>query len=234
MIAWEDRSMRLLVVEDAVRMADLLRRGLAEEGYAVDSVMTGEEAVWMATEIAYDAIVLDVMLPDIDGFEVCRRIRGAGGLSPVLMLTARDAVQDRVRGLDVGSDDYLTKPFALAELLARLRALVRRGGPSRPSTLTVDDLSLNPATREVRRGDRSISLTPKEFSLLDYLMRHPGEVLSRSRILDHVWDFAFEGDSNVLEVYIRYLREKVDRPFGRRSIETVRGVGYRFHAEPVQ
>jgi two-component system, OmpR family, response regulator len=234
MIAWEDRSMRLLVVEDAVRMADLLRRGLAEEGYAVDSVMTGEEAVWMATEIAYDAIVLDVMLPDIDGFEVCRRIRGAGGLSPVLMLTARDAVQDRVRGLDVGSDDYLTKPFALAELLARLRALVRRGGPSRPSTLTVDDLSLNPATREVRRGDRSISLTPKEFSLLDYLMRHPGEVLSRSRILDHVWDFAFEGDSNILEVYIRYLREKVDRPFGRRSIETVRGVGYRFHAEPVQ
>jgi two-component system, OmpR family, response regulator len=230
MIAWEDRSMRLLVVEDAVRMADLLKRGLLEEGYAVDSVVTGEEAVWMATEVAYDAIVLDVMLPDIDGFEVCRRIRDAGRWSPVLMLTARDAVQDRVRGLDVGSDDYLTKPFALAELLARLRALVRRGGPSRPSTLTVDDLSLNPATREVRRGDHPISLTPKEFSLLDYLMRHAGEALSRSRILDHVWDFAFEGDSNVLEVYIRYLREKVDRPFGRRSIETVRGVGYRFHA----
>jgi two-component system OmpR family response regulator len=230
MIAWEDPSMRLLVVEDAVRMADLLKRGLSEEGYAVDAVVTGEEAVWMAKEVAYDAIVLDVMLPDIDGFEVCRRIRDAGRWSPVLMLTARDAVQDRVRGLDAGSDDYLTKPFALAELLARLRALVRRGGPSRPSTLTVDGLSLNPATREVRRGDHSISLTPKEFSLLDYLMRHAGEALSRSRILDHVWDFAFEGDSNILEVYIRYLREKVDRPFGRRSIETVRGVGYRFHA----
>ena len=223
--------MRLLVVEDAVRMADLLRRGLEEEGYAVDVVMTGHDGVWMATEVAYDAIVLDVMLPDIDGFEVCRRLREAGRWSPVLMLTARDGVHDRVRGLDLGADDYLTKPFALVELLARLRALVRRGERERPSVVTVDDLSLDPATRQVRRGERDVSLTPKEFSLLEYLMRHPGQVLSRARIMDHVWDFAFDGDSNVLEVYIRYLREKVDRPFGHRSIETVRGVGYRLRVE---
>jgi two-component system OmpR family response regulator len=222
---------RLLVVEDAVRMADLLRRGLEEEGYAVDVVMTGHDGVWMATEVAYDAIVLDVMLPDIDGFEVCRRLREAGRWSPVLMLTARDGVHDRVRGLDLGADDYLTKPFALVELLARLRALVRRGERERPSVVTVDDLSLDPATRQVRRGERDVSLTPKEFSLLEYLMRHPGQVLSRARIMDHVWDFAFDGDSNVLEVYIRYLREKVDRPFGHRSIETVRGVGYRLRVE---
>ena len=197
----------------------------------VDVVMTGHDGVWMATEVAYDAIVLDVMLPDIDGFEVCRRLREAGRWSPVLMLTARDGVHDRVRGLDLGADDYLTKPFALVELLARLRALVRRGERERPSVVTVDDLSLDPATRQVRRGERDVSLTPKEFSLLEYLMRHPGQVLSRARIMDHVWDFAFDGDSNVLEVYIRYLREKVDRPFGHRSIETVRGVGYRLRVE---
>ena len=222
--------MRVLVVEDEVKMAGLLKRGLEEEGYAVDAVATGEEAVWMGSEVSYDAIILDVMLPDIDGFEVCRRLRDADRWAPVLMLTARDGVEDRVRGLDIGSDDYLTKPFALGELLARLRALVRRGGRERPSVLVVDDLSLNPATRQVRRGEHALSLTPKEFSLLEFLMRHPGEVLSRARILDHVWDFAFEGDSNVLEVYIRYLREKVDRPFGHRSIETVRGVGYRLRA----
>jgi two-component system OmpR family response regulator len=220
--------MRVLVVEDIEKMAALLRRGLSEEGYAVDVTMTGEEAVWMATGNPYDAVVLDVMLPDFDGFEVCRRIRREGQWAPVLMLTARDGVTDRVRGLDAGADDYLTKPFAFAELLARLRALIRRGHQERPPVLAVGDLTLDPATKMVHRGDQAIGLTAKELSLLEYFMRHPGEVLSRTRILEHVWDFAYDGDSNVIEVYVRYLREKIDRPFGRDSIQTVRGVGYRF------
>jgi two-component system OmpR family response regulator len=222
---------RVLVVEDEVKMAALLQRGLQEEGYAVDIAGDGREALWLATENPYDAIVLDVMLPDLDGFEVCRKLREAGGWSPVLMLTARDAVADRVAGLDAGADDYLTKPFSFAELLARLRALVRRGTPERPPVLEVGDLVLDPATRHVVRGDTSVELTAREFSLLEYLMRHPGEVLSRTRLIEHVWDFAFEGDSNVVDVYIRYLREKVDRPFGRDSIETVRGAGYRLREE---
>jgi two-component system OmpR family response regulator len=186
----------------------------------------------MASENPYDAILLDVMLPDFDGFEVCRRIRQAGQWAPVLMLTARDAVDDRVHGLDVGADDYLAKPFAFTELLARLRALMRRGGGERPPVLTVDDLTLDPATKLVRRGDQTIALTPKELSLLEYFMRHPEEVLTRSRLIEHVWDFAYDGDSNVVEVYVRYLREKVDRPFGRHSLETVRGLGYRLRSEP--
>jgi two-component system, OmpR family, response regulator len=227
----EDGVMRVLVVEDAERMARLLRRGLGEEGYAVDVVGNGEDAVWMASENPYDAILLDVMLPDFDGFEVCRRIRKAGQWAPVLMLTARDAVSDRVAGLDVGADDYLAKPFAFTELLARLRALMRRGGGERPPVLTVDDLTLDPATKLVRRGDQTIALTPKELSLLEYFMRHPEEVLTRSRLIEHVWDFAYDGDSNVVEVYVRYLREKVDRPFGRHSLETVRGIGYRLRSE---
>jgi two-component system OmpR family response regulator len=222
---------RVLVVEDAVRMARLLERGLQEEGYAVDAAHSGVEAAWMGTENPYDAIVLDLMLPDIDGFEVCRRLRAAGQWAPVLMLTARDAVDDRVRGLDAGADDYLTKPFALAELLARLRALLRRGTRERPAVLEVGDLSLDPAAKVVRRGERTVALTAKEFALLEYFMRHPGEVLTRTRLIEHVWDFAFEGDSNVVEVYVRYLREKVDRPFGRESLETVRGAGYRLRAE---
>jgi two-component system, OmpR family, response regulator len=222
---------RVLVVEDVDKMANLLRRGLGEEGYAVDVVGNGEDAVWMAAENPYDAIVLDVMLPDVDGFDVCRRIREGGQWAPVLMLTARDAVRDRVDGLDAGADDYLTKPFAFAELLARLRALARRGRQERQSVLSVGDLSLDPATRIVRRGEVTITLTPKEFSLLEYFMRHPEEVLTRTRLIEHVWDFAFDGDSNVVEVYVRYLREKIDRPFGRESIETVRGVGYRLRAE---
>src|SRR5438093_2608647 len=212
-------------------MARLLERGLQEEGYAVDAVHSGVEAAWMGTGNPYDAIVLDLMLPDIDGFEVCRRLRAAGQWAPVLMLTARDAVDDRVRGLDAGADDYLTKPFALAELLARLRALLRRGTRERPAVLEVGDLSLDPAAKVVRRGERTVALTAKEFALLEYFMRHPGEVLTRTRLIEHVWDFAFEGDSNVVEVYVRYLREKVNRPFGRESIETVRGVGYRVRAE---
>ena len=223
--------MRILVVEDEARMASLVKRGLEEEGYAVDIAGNGEDGVWLGTENPYDAVVLDVLLPDIDGFEVCRRLRAAERWPPILMLTARDAVPDRVRGLDAGADDYLTKPFSYSELLARLRALLRRGSHERPAALTVGDLTLDPATRDILRGDQPVDLTPKEFSLLEYFMRHPGEVLTRTQILEHVWDFAFDGDSNVIEVYVRYLREKVDRPFGRQSLETVRGVGYRLRDE---
>ena len=219
--------MRVLVVEDHERMASVLRQGLQEDGYAVDLVATAEESEWLSDENPYDAIVLDVMLPDADGFEVCRRLRGRKCWTPVLMLTARDAVDDRVRGLDAGADDYLTKPFAFDELLARLRALVRRGAIERPSVLRVNDLMLDPATHIVERRGTPVILTAKEFSLLEYLMRHPDEVLSRAELIEHVWDYAFESDSNVVDVYVRYLREKVDRPFGLSSIETVRGVGYR-------
>jgi two-component system, OmpR family, response regulator len=218
---------RLLVAEDETKMARLLKRGLEEEGYAVDTAGDGREALWLATENPYDAVILDVMLPELDGFEVSRRLRAAGRWTPVLMLTARDAIPDRVAGLDAGADDYLTKPFSFSELLARLRALVRRGAPERPPVLRVGALTLDPATRRVTRDELAVELTAKEFALLEYLMRHPGEVLSRSRLIEHVWDFAYEGDSNVVDVYVRYLREKVDRPFGADSIETVRGAGYR-------
>jgi two-component system OmpR family response regulator len=224
--------MRVLVVEDEVKMAGLLRRALEEEGYAVDVAVNGADGVWFGTENEYDAIVLDLMLPDVDGFDVCRKLREAGRWSPVLMLTARDAVADRVAGLDAGADDYLTKPFSIAELLARLRALIRRGAVERPAVLRAGDLTLDPTTRSVRRGGTEIDLTAKEFALLEYLMRHSDEVLSRSRLIEHVWDFAYEGDSNVVDVYVRYLRNKIDRPFRRDSIETVRGAGYRFRSEP--
>jgi two-component system OmpR family response regulator len=219
--------MRVLVVEDDVKMAGLIRRGLVEEGLAVDVVPTGDEALWRAGAIDYDAIVLDVMLPGTDGFEVCRRLRAEGHWSPVLMLTARDDVRDRVAGLDAGADDYLTKPFSFAELLARLRAVARRPPLERPAVLEVGDLRLDPATREVWRGDSEIQLSAKEFALLEAFMRRPGEVLSRLHLLDHAWDYAYENRSNVVDVYVRYLREKIDRPFGLSSIETVRGVGYR-------
>ena len=224
--------MRVLVVEDEVKMAGLLKRGLEEEGYAVDMSGTGHDALWLASENPYDAVVLDIMLPDLDGFEVCRRLRAAGRWSPVLMLTARDAVADRVSGLDAGADDYLTKPFSFAELLARLRALLRRGATERPPFLAVGDLTLDPATRRVSRARTPVELTAKEFALLEYFTRHPGEVLSRTRLIEHVWDFAYDGDSNVVDVYVRYLREKVDRPFGSDSLETVRGAGYRLREEP--
>jgi two-component system OmpR family response regulator len=220
------------VVEDEVKMAGLLKRALEEEGYAVDVAARAEDALWLGTENPYDAVVLDVMLPDLDGFEVSRRLREAGRWSPVLMLTARDAVSDRVAGLDAGADDYLTKPFSFAELLARLRALTRRGAAERPSVLRVGDLTLDPATRSVARAGTPIELTAREFSLLEYLLRHAGAVLTRTQLIEHVWDFAYEGDSNVVDVYIRYLRNKVDRPFGRGSIETVRGAGYRLREEP--
>jgi two-component system OmpR family response regulator len=218
---------RVLVVEDHADMAQLLDRALHEAGLAVDVVSTGEDGLSMATEYEYDAVVLDVTLPGIDGIEVCRRIRGAGRRTPVLLLTARDAVGDRVSGLDSGADDYLTKPFSLEELLARIRALIRRGPSSRPATLRVGDLTLDPGGHLVARAGRPIELTPKEFSLLEYFMSHAGEVLSRRNLIEHVWDFAFDGDSNVVDVFIRSLRDKVDRPFGVDSIETLRGVGYR-------
>ena len=219
--------MRVLIVEDEPRMAGLVRRGVVEEGHAADVAAQGEDAVWMAEAHPYDAIVLDVMLPGWDGYETCRRLRHGGVWTPVLMLTARDAVEDRVAGLDAGADDYLIKPFSLAELLARLRALARRGGVERPTDLVVGDLRLDPAARRVWRAETEVALSPKEFALLETFMRRPGQVLSRLQLLEHAWDFAYENRSNVIDVYVRYLREKLDRPFGRASFETVRGAGYR-------
>jgi two-component system OmpR family response regulator len=223
--------MRVLIVEDVVKMASLIQRGLRKEGMAADVAANGEDALWMAGSTAYDAIVLDVMLPGIDGFEVCSRLRSDGVWAPILMLTARDAIRDRVAGLDAGADDYLTKPFSYAELLARLRALVRRGSVERPTELVVGDLRLDPASRRVWRGAAEIELSPKEFSILETFMRRPGEVLSRFQLLEHAWDYDYENRSNVVDVYVRYLREKVDRPFGVESIETVRGAGYRMRAD---
>jgi two-component system OmpR family response regulator len=207
-------------------MARILRRGFEEEGYAVDSAAGGDDAVWMATENAYDCIVLDVMIPDPDGFEVCRLLRAKSVWSPVVMLTARAAVGDRVRGLDAGADDYLTKPFSFEELLARVRAVMRRGTDERPAVLRVGDLTLDPAARIVHRAGSSIDLTPREFSVLEYLMRNAGRVLTRTAIREHVWDWSYEGSSNVIDVYIRYLRSKVDKPHDVELIRTVRGVGY--------
>jgi two-component system OmpR family response regulator len=219
--------MRILVVEDELRMAALLKRGLEEDGYAVDVATDGPEGLWYASENPYDTILLDVMLPGMDGFEVCKRLRAEGCWMPVLMLTAVDPVQERVRGLDVGADDYLTKPFSFAELEARIRALTRRVKVPRPAILEVDDLRLDPSTHQVWRGDTELDLSPKEFALLEFLMRHPGQVFGRTQIIEHVWDFEYEGISNVVEQYVSYLRRKVDQPFDKNSLETVRGVGYR-------
>ena len=212
-------------------MASLIRRGLVKEGLAADIAPNGEEALVSARASDYDAIVLEVMLPGINGFETCRRLREGGVWAPVLMLTARDSVEDRVAGLDTGADDYLVKPFAFAELLARLRALARRGDSERPAVLSLGDLRLDPATREVWRGDTEIQLSPKEFSLLETFMRRPGQVLSRLHLLEHAWDFAYENRSNVVDVYIRHLRRKIDEPFGRHTLETVRGAGYRVRSD---
>jgi two-component system OmpR family response regulator len=212
-------------------MAGLVRRGLTEEGLSADVAKNGDDALWMAAATDYDAIVLDVMLPGGDGFDVCRSLREKGEWAPVLMLTARDAVEDRVAGLDAGADDYLTKPFSFAELLARLRALARRPPFERPAVLEVGDLRLDPATRRVWRAENEVQLSTKEFALLETFMRRPGEVLSRYQLLEHCWDYGYENRSNVVDVYVRYLREKVDRPFGRSSIETVRGAGYRLRRE---
>jgi two-component system, OmpR family, response regulator len=222
--------MRVLVVEDEIKMASLIRRGLRSEGLAADVAIKGEDALWMAGSTGYDAIVLDVMLPGTDGFEVCRRLREAGGWSPVLMLTARDGVEDRVAGLDSGADDYLRKPFALAELMARIRALARRPGERRDAILRAGGLRLDPASRRVWRDDTEIALTAREFTLLETLIRRPGETLSRYELLEDGWDEAYENRSNVIDVYIGYLRDKIDRPFGVGSIVTVRGRGYRLEA----
>ena len=227
-----DPLVRVLVVEDEAKMASLLRRGLEREAYAVDVAENGVDALWLATENTYDAIVLDVMIPAPDGFEVCRTLRERGQWAPVLLLTARDAVADRVAGLDAGADDYLIKPFSFDELSARLRALTRRVAPTRPSVLEVAGLQLDPARHTVTRNGVDIDLSPKEFSLLDMFMRNPGAVLTRTDLLEHVWDFAYDGTSNVIDVYVGYLRNKIDRPFGRDTIETVRGVGYRMRTEP--
>jgi len=223
--------MRVLVVEDDVPMAAAIRRGLRADGAVADVAINGEDALWMAAATEFDAIVLDVKLPGIDGFETCRRLREQGVWTPIVMLTARDAVEDRIHGLDQGADDYLTKPFSLAELMARLRALARRGPVERPPELEVGDLRLNPATRQVWRGETEIALSAKEFALLETFMRRPGEVLSAFALLEHAWDYDYENRSNVVQVYVRYLREKVDRPFGVESIETVRGAGYRLREE---
>ena len=220
-------TMRVLVVEDEERMASLLRRALEEEGHAVDVARDGPEGVWLATENPYGAVVLDLMLPGFDGFEVCRRLRAAEVWAPVLMLTARDEIGDRVRGLDAGADDYLVKPFSLLELAARLRALARRDDRVRPVLLTAGDLKLDPAGKRAWRGELELDLSPKEFSILELFLRNPGVVLSRSQIIDTVWDFAYDGTSNIVDQYVTYLRRKIDRPFGRDDIETVRGMGYR-------
>jgi two-component system OmpR family response regulator len=223
--------MRVLVVDDEVKLANLLQRRLQREGVGVDIAGSGEAALERAGATQYDAIVLDLMLPGVDGFETCRRLRAEGVWSPTLMLTARNDVEDRIRGLDSGADDYLIKPFSLEELLARLRALTRRGTLPRPTVLEVGDLRLDPASRRTWRGDAELSLTSREFSLLETLMRHPDEVVGRFDLLEHVWDQSYENRSNVIEVYIGYLRDKIDRPFGRRSLETVRGAGYRLRAD---
>ena len=218
--------MLVLVVEDEVKMARALRRGLEQEGYSVELSLDGNDAMSRAREREFDAIVLDVMIPGVDGFTVCRDLRQEGNWAPVLMLTARDAVEDRIRGLDAGADDYLVKPFAFGELLARLRALVRRDPAPRPPELEFGGVHLDPASRRVTRDGVPVDLSAREFSLLEFLMRHPGEVLPRSRILEHVWDYNYDHFSNVVDVYVGYLRRKLEQPFGRPLIRTVRGVGY--------
>ncbi|MEA2277007.1 MAG: two-component system, OmpR family, response regulator [Solirubrobacteraceae bacterium] len=222
--------MRVLVVEDDLKMASLLRRGLRADGMAADVAIKGEDAIWMAGSTEYDAIVLDVMLPGLDGLQVCAKLREQGVWAPVLLLTARDAIEDRVRGLDTGADDYLTKPFSFDELFARLRALVRRGPIEHAAILQVGDLCLDPASKRVWRGDVDISLSAKEHALLETFMRRPGQVLDRFQLLEHAWDYDYENRSNIIDVYVRHLREKIDRPFGADTIETVRGAGYRLRA----
>jgi two-component system OmpR family response regulator len=222
--------MRILIVEDEVKLASLIRRGLREEGLLADVAIKGEDALWMAGSSEYDVIVLDVMLPGIDGLETCKRLRADGVRTPILMLTARGEIGDRIEGLNVGADDYLTKPFAFGELIARLHALARRGEIERLPVLEVDDLRLDPVTHRVWRGEQEIVLSAKEFLLLATLMRHPGRAMSRQQLLDHAWDSEYEAHSNVVDVYIGYLRDKVDRPYEQHSIETVRGVGYRLVA----
>jgi DNA-binding response OmpR family regulator len=223
--------MRILVVEDEKGLASALRRGIEAEGFAVDVALDGVTGLWHAKEQAYDAIILDIMLPGMNGYRVCAELREAGIWTPVLMLTAKDGELDEAEALDTGADDYLTKPFSFVVLLAHLRALLRRGSPQRPAVLEAGDLVVDPALHLCRRGDTPIDLTAREFAVLEYLIRRAGEVVAKSEILDHVWDFAFEGDVNIVEVYVSYLRRKIDAPFDRRALQTVRGVGYRLAAD---
>ena len=223
--------MRALVVEDEPKLGALIQRGLTEDGHVADVAGSGEDAVWMAVATPYDVIVLDVMLPGMDGFSTCRELRRREIWTPVLILTARDAVEDRVHGLDTGADDYLVKPFSFAELVARLRALARRAPVERPAVLQVGDLRLDPAGKRAWRGDTELSLSPTEFALLEFFMRRPGVTLSRDDLVRGAWDMAFEHRSNIVDVYVRYLRAKIDRPFERRALETIRGVGYRLRED---
>jgi two-component system OmpR family response regulator len=229
-LALEVAAVRVLLVEDEVRLADNVRRGLTAEGFVVDVVHDGAEGLFRAQVDSYDVVVLDIMLPGLNGYEVCRRLRAAGVWSPVLMLTAKDGEYDQADALDLGADDYLTKPFSFLVLVARLRALIRRGAPVRPTVLEAGDLTLDPASRTVRRSGVELTLTPREFGVLHFLMRHRGDVVSKADILESVWDAHYEGDENVVEVYVSYLRRKIDQPFGRCAIETVRGAGYRLAA----
>ncbi|MDQ3660029.1 MAG: response regulator transcription factor [Actinomycetota bacterium] len=219
--------MRVLVVEDEKRLAAGLKKGLQAEGFATDIALTGTDGLWMAREHPYDAIVLDIMLPGMNGFRVCATLREEGIWKPILMLTAKGGDLDEAEALDTGADDYLTKPFSYVVLMARLRALIRRGAQERPAVLEAGDLRFDPAARRATRGDATIDLTAREMGLLEFLLRHKGEVVSKSEILDHVWDYNFEGDQNIVEVYVRHLRNKLDRPFGRDAIQTLRGAGYR-------
>jgi DNA-binding response OmpR family regulator len=223
--------MRALVVEDEKRLAAGLRNGLEAEGFAVDVALTGTDGLWLAREHSYDILVLDLMLPEIDGFEICATLRTEGIWTPILMLTARDAETDQIRALDTGADDYLTKPFSYAVLVARMRALVRRGAVERPVVVEAGDLRLDPAARRAWRGEAELDLTARELSLLEFLIRRQGVVVSKRTILEHVWDYDFEGDPNIVEVYVRRLRNKLDRPYGRSSIATLRGSGYRLAAD---
>jgi DNA-binding response OmpR family regulator len=223
--------MRILVVEDDKLVARAVLRGLEAEGYAVDVALDGTEGAWLAAENEYDALVLDVMLPGLPGDQLCAQLREAGDWTPILMLTARSLPEEEARALDAGADDFLAKPFSYLVLVARLRALLRRGRRERPAVLQVGDLRLDPAQHQVWRGDTLVDLTPRQFSLLELLMRRPGEVLSKASILEHVWDFAYEGDPNIVEVYVRQLRQRIDIPFDRASLQTVRLVGYRLDPE---
>jgi len=222
--------MRILVVEDEVRLAEGLRRGLEAEGFAVDVASTGTDGLWMAREQEYSAILLDIMLPGISGYRICETLRAEKNWTPILMLTAKDGEWDQVEALDTGADDYLTKPFSFAILLARMRALLRRGAGERPTIIEAGDITLDPASKRVARDGTVIEVTAREFAVLEFLMRRKGDVVSKREVLDGVWDFDFDGDPNIVEVYIGHLRNKIDRPFGRAAIETLRGSGYRLAA----
>jgi two-component system, OmpR family, response regulator len=224
---WHAWTVRILVVEDDLHLARSIKRGLEAEGFAADVALDGTDGLWRAKEGEYDAIVLDIMLPGLNGYRLCAELRAAGDWTPILMLTAKDGELDEAEALDTGADDYLSKPFSYVVLVARLRALLRRGRGERPTVLEAGDLRLDPAAHRVWRGDAEVTLTPRQFSLLEYLMRRSGEALSKADILNHVWDFAFDGDPNIVEVYVRHLRKKIDEPFDRHAIETVRLVGYR-------